>query len=128
MGWGFNPRMLSRLVWLFPLLLTPAAAVGIDVIGLAPLDHEGESADHVPWTVHRVSTEALALSGVSGVGALLEAELPGVHLAPARASSLAAEGPVTLIAASDAVWFRIRTSKPKAVGGSNGVLLLGLGE
>ncbi len=60
----------------------------IDVIGLAPLDQDGESADSVPWTVHRVSTEALDLSAVSGTGALLEAELPGVHLSPAQGSAL----------------------------------------
>lgn len=60
----------------------------IDVIGLAPLDHLGESPDHVPWTVHRVAREALDLSAVSSVGALLEAELPGVHLSPAQGSAL----------------------------------------
>ncbi len=60
----------------------------IVVIGLAPLDHVGESPDRVPWTVHRVAAEALDLSAVSGVGALLEAELPGVSLAPAQGSAL----------------------------------------
>ena len=60
----------------------------IDVIGLAPLDHAGESPDGVPWTVHRVAPRALDLSAVSGVGALLEAELPGVSLAPAQGSAL----------------------------------------
>ncbi len=60
----------------------------IDVIGLAPLDHGGESPDRLPWTVHRVSAEALDLSAVSGVGSLLEAELPGVHLSPAQGSAL----------------------------------------
>lgn len=60
----------------------------IDVIGLAPLDHVGESPDRVPWTVHRVAPRALDLSAVSGVGALLEAELPGVSLAPAQGSAL----------------------------------------
>ena len=60
----------------------------IDVIGLAPLDHAGESPDRVPWTVHRVAPQALDLSAVSGVGALLEAELPGVSLAPAQGSAL----------------------------------------
>ena len=60
----------------------------IDVIGLAPLDHAGESPDGVPWTVHRVAPQALDLSAVSGVGALLEAELPGVSLAPAQGSAL----------------------------------------
>jgi outer membrane cobalamin receptor len=63
----------------------------IDVIGLAPLDREGESADRVPWTVHRVSAEALDLSAASGVSALLEAELPGVHLSPAQGSALQAD-------------------------------------
>ena len=120
MRWGPNPRMPSCLVWLLPLLLAqPASALGtgspkpagqatgngeeeqpqaeapfteeIDVIGLAPLDHGGESADRVPWTVHRVSTEVLDLAAVSGVGALLEAELPGVHLAPAQGSALQAD-------------------------------------
>ena len=120
MRWGPNPRTLSCLVWLLPLLLAqPASAFGIgspksagqatgngeeeqpqaegpfteeiDVFGLAPLDHEGESADRVPWTVHRVSSEALDLSSVSGVGALLEAELPGVHLSPAQGSALQAD-------------------------------------
>ncbi len=60
----------------------------IDVVGLAPLDRAGEPADHVPWSVHRVAAEALDLSAVSGVGALLEAELPGVSLAPAQGSAL----------------------------------------
>ena len=60
----------------------------IDVVGLGPLDRAGESADRVPWTVHRVAPEALDLSAVSGVGALLEAELPGVSLAPAQGSAL----------------------------------------
>ncbi len=60
----------------------------IDVIGLAPLDHVGESPDRVPWTVHRVAPKALDLSAVAGVGALLEAELPGVSLAPAQGSAL----------------------------------------
>lgn len=60
----------------------------IDVIGLAPLDYVGESPDRVPWTVHRVAPRALDLSAVSGVGALLEAELPGVSLAPAQGSTL----------------------------------------
>lgn len=60
----------------------------IDVIALAPLDRLGEAPDHVPWTVHRVAREALDLSAVAGVGALLEAELPGVHLAPAQGSAL----------------------------------------
>ncbi|MCY3966140.1 MAG: TonB-dependent receptor [Acidobacteria bacterium] len=60
----------------------------IDVIGLAPLDHAGESPDRVPWTVHRVAPKALDLSAVSGVGVLLEAELPGVSLAPAQGSAL----------------------------------------
>ncbi len=60
----------------------------IEVIGLAPLDRLGEAPDHVPWTVHRVAREALDLSAVAGVGALLEAELPGVHLAPAQGSAL----------------------------------------
>ncbi len=60
----------------------------IVVIGLAPLDHVGESPDRLPWTVHRVAPRALDLSAVSGVGALLEAELPGVSLAPAQGSAL----------------------------------------
>lgn len=60
----------------------------VDVVGLAPLDHVGESPDRVPWTVHRVAPRALDLSAVSGVGALLEAELPGVSLAPAQGSAL----------------------------------------
>lgn len=60
----------------------------IVVIGLAPLDHVGGSPDRVPWTVHRVAPRALDLSAVSGVGALLEAELPGVSLAPAQGSAL----------------------------------------
>ena len=60
----------------------------IDVIALAPLDRLGEAPDHVPWTVHRVAREALDLSAVAGVGALLEAELPGVHLASAQGSAL----------------------------------------
>lgn len=63
----------------------------IEVIGLAPLDYLGESPDHVPWTVHRVAREALDLSATSGVGALLEAELPGVHLSPAQGSALQAD-------------------------------------
>ncbi len=63
----------------------------IDVIGFAPLDHEGESADHVPWTVHRVSAEALERGAAGGVGVLLEAQLPGVHLAQAQGSSLQAD-------------------------------------
>ena len=63
----------------------------IEVIGLAPLDYLGESPDHVPWTVHRVAREALDLSAISGVGALLEAELPGVHLSPAQGSALQAD-------------------------------------
>lgn len=60
----------------------------IDVIGLAPLDHVGESPDGVPRTVHRVAPQALDLSAVAGVGALLEAELPGVTLTPAQGSAL----------------------------------------
>lgn len=60
----------------------------IEVIGLAPLDHAGESPDRVPWTLHRVAPQALNLSAVAGVGALLEAELPGVSLAPAQGSAL----------------------------------------
>ena len=60
----------------------------IEVVGLAPLDLRGESSDRVPWTVHRVAPGALDLSAVSGVGALLEAELPGVSLAPAQGSAL----------------------------------------
>ena len=63
----------------------------IVVIGLAPLDHVGESPDRVPWTVHRVAPEALDMSAVSGVGALLEAELPGVSLTPAQGSALQAD-------------------------------------
>ena len=60
----------------------------IVVIGLAPLDRVGESPDRVPWTVHRVAPRAIDLSAVSGVGALLEAQLPGVSLAPAQGSAL----------------------------------------
>ena len=60
----------------------------IVVVGLAPLDYVGESSDRVPWTVHRVAPRALDLSAVSGVGALLEAELPGLSLAPAQGSAL----------------------------------------
>ena len=63
----------------------------IVVIGLAPLDHVGESPDRVPWTVHRVAPEALDMSAVSGVGALLEAELPGVSLTSAQGSALQAD-------------------------------------
>ena len=63
----------------------------IDVIGFAPLDHEGESADHVPWTVHRVSAEALERGAAGGVGVLLQAQLPGVHLSQAQGSSLQAD-------------------------------------
>ena len=117
MSWGLNPRGLTCLVCLLPLLLAPRAsafalapqkpasqATGngekeqsqadgpftekIEVFGLAPLDREGESPDRVPWTVHRVPAEALDLSAVAGTGALLEAELPGVHLAPAQGSAL----------------------------------------
>ncbi len=60
----------------------------IDVVGLAPLDRLGEAVERAPWTVHRVSSAALDLSAVAGVGALLEAELPGVSLAPAQGSAL----------------------------------------
>ena len=120
MRWGLKPRGLTCLVCLLPLFLAPPVSAfalapqkpagqttgngeeeqpqaegpftdEIDVIGLAPLDREGESADRVPWTVHRVSTEVLDLSAVSGVGALLEAELPGVHLAAAQGSALQAD-------------------------------------
>ena len=63
----------------------------IVVIGLAPLDRVGESPDRVPWTVHRVAPRALDLSAVSGVGALLEAELPGVSLTSAQGSALQAD-------------------------------------
>ena len=63
----------------------------IEVIGLAPLDHMGESSDRVPWTVHRVSSEALERGVAGGAGVLLEAELPGVHLSAAQGSSLQAD-------------------------------------
>ncbi len=63
----------------------------IEVFGLAPLDHLGESSDRVPWTVHRVSSEALERGVGGGAGVLLEAELPGVHLSPAQGSSLQAD-------------------------------------
>ncbi len=63
----------------------------IEVIGLAPLDHLGESSDRVPWTVHRVSSEALERGVAGGAGVLLEAELPGVHLSAAQGSSLQAD-------------------------------------
>ena len=63
----------------------------IEVIGLAPLDHLGESSDRVPWTVHRVSSEALERGVGGGAGVLLEAELPGVHVSAAQGSSLQAD-------------------------------------
>ena len=63
----------------------------IEVIGLAPLDHLGESSDRLPWTVHRVSSEALERGAAGGAGVLLEAELPGVHLSAPQGSSLQAD-------------------------------------
>ena len=63
----------------------------IEVIGLGPLDHLGESSDRVPWTVHRVSSETLERGVAGGAGVLLEAELPGVHLSAAQGSSLQAD-------------------------------------
>ncbi len=60
----------------------------IDVVGLAPLDHAGESARRVPWTVHGIASNVLDLSGSSSVGALLEAELPGVSLAASQGSAI----------------------------------------
>ena len=63
----------------------------IEVIGLAPLDRLGEVSDRVPWTVHRVTSEALERGVAGGAGALLEAELPGVHVSAAQGSSLQAD-------------------------------------
>ena len=63
----------------------------IEVVGLAPLDRLGESSDRAPWTVHRVSSEALERGVAGGAGVLLEAELPGVHLSAAQGSSLQAD-------------------------------------
>ncbi len=63
----------------------------IEVVGLAPLDRLGEVSDRVPWTVHRVSSEALERGVAGGAGALLEAELPGVHVSAAQGSSLQAD-------------------------------------
>ena len=63
----------------------------IEVVGLAPLDRLGEVSDRVPWTVHRVSSEALERGVAGGVGVLLEAELPGVHVSAAQGSSLQAD-------------------------------------
>ena len=59
----------------------------IDVIGVAPLDDLRESVDRIPWTVHRVSSDAFD-QPARAVGALLESELPGINLAPAQGSAL----------------------------------------